>query len=281
MISFKTRLRQLLRNPSGLFGLIIATSLLFLFILSYIWVPYRIEDVNPSHSWAPPSTEHWFGADQLGRDIFTLFVIGVRVTVKTSVGSALIALILGLTLASLIVYGPRLIRRLTERLSDIWTAFPTLIIALILVTAFKGSTFTSTLAIGLGAAPGLARTVLPELRRATVSDHVLLAVTSGARSWWLLSRHIIPAVIPTLLVRVTQIMGISALTEAGLSYLGVGTPPPTPSWGRMLATYQNVMYTHPTVIFIPMIALVLTIVGLNLLGDGLRDVLDPRREADS
>lgn len=273
---WRARLRALLRNPAGIIGTAVVLAVLATFALSFIWVPYDPESVDSRASWARPSGAHWFGADQLGRDIFSLMVLGSRVTVLTAVGGAVVALVVGLLLASIIVYAPRWLGSLTERLTDVWVAFPTLIIALILVTAFSGSTLTSTVAIGLGSAPAVTRTVLPELRRATASDHVLLAVAAGARSWWILSRHIFPAITPTLIVRVTQIMGTATLAEAGLSYLGLGTPPPTPSWGRMLSTYQSFMYSHPTVILIPATAIVLTIIGFNLLGDGLRDVLDPR-----
>ncbi|AQQ15443.1 Glutathione transport system permease protein GsiD [Corynebacterium glaucum] len=271
------RLAELIRNPAGLFGLVVVAIILLGFAVSFIWVPYDPAAVNPSATWAPPSGDHWLGTDQLGRDIFSMMLVGTRVTVLTSLGGALIALIAGLLLTFLITYAPRWLSQLTERITDIWVAFPTLIIALILATAFQGSAVTSAVAIGLGSAPSVTRTILPEVRRVSVSDYVLLATAAGARGPWLLHHHIFPNVAPTLIVRTTQIMGTAALAEAGLSYLGVGTPPPTPSWGRMLSTYQSFMYSHPSVILIPATAIVVTIIGFNLLGDGLRDVYDPRK----
>ncbi|WP_124039705.1 ABC transporter permease [Neoactinobaculum massilliense] len=269
-------LRNLLRNPSGAIGVVLTGLLLLAFLLSFLWTPYGVEDVDPAASWAPPSTQHLLGADNLGRDVFSMMLVGSRVTLEISVGAALIALVLGLLLASAIVYTRRPWSVLFERLTDVGVAFPILIVALIIVTAFGGSTASSMVAIGLGSTPSMARVVLPELRRATKADYVLLAAASGASRPWILWRHIFPDLTPTLIVAVTQIMGTAALAEAGLSYLGLGTPPPTPSWGRMLSAFQQYIYTRPQVIFVPGLAIVAVIIGFNLLGDGLRDVLDPR-----
>lgn len=273
-------LTRLARNPAGLFGLIVSAALLLIASLSLIWTPADPLQVHPASSWAPPSAEYPLGADSLGRDIASQMMVGSQITLLAAIGATAVAVLVGLTLAALIAFAPRWLATLIERVVDIWVAFPTLIIALILVTAFRGSTLAAVVAIGLGSATAVTRTILPELRRAMSSDHVLLAVAAGARADWLLARHILPAVTPTLIVRTTQIMGVAALAEAGLSYLGLGTPPPTPSWGRMLASYQQQIYTRPEVLAVPAIAIVLAILGFNLLGDGLRDVLDVRRRRD-
>lgn len=271
-------LRRLVRNPAGLLGLIITCAVFAMFLASFVWVPYGPQDVNPADSWARPSARHLLGADKLGRDVFSLLVLGSRVTVATSAGAVVIAVTLGLLIAGVIAFAPRWCASLTERLTDVAIAFPTLIIALILATAFSGSALGSIVAIGLSSATSVTRTILPELRRAAASDHVLLATAAGARPGWLLTRHIVPALTPTLLVRATQVMGVAALAEAGLSYLGLGTAPPTPSWGRMLSAFQTQVYERPGALAVPAIAIVLVILGFNLLGDGLRDVLDPRSE---
>lgn len=271
-------LKALFRNPAGCVGGSLILLLALIFIMSFMWVPYSIDTVDASQSWAPPSAQHWFGADRLGRDIFSMMVIGSRVTVYICLGATLIAVVGGVLFATLIAYAKRPWSVYIERATDIWVAFPTLIIALIVVTAFGGSTASSMVAIGLGSIPVVTRTVLPEFRRARSADYTLLAVVSGASMPWLLRWHIVPSILPTLTVRATQIMGMSALAEAGLSYLGLGTPLPTPSWGRMLAEYQNQIYTHPGAIFVPGVAISAVIVGFNLAGDGLRDVLDPRME---
>ena len=271
---------RLTRNPAGLVGLIVTCALVAIAVISLAWTPADPLAVNPTESWAGPSAQFPLGADSLGRDIASQMMVGSRITLLAAVGSTAVAVFIGLGLAALIAFAPRLMATLVERVVDIWVAFPTLILALILATAFRGSTLSAVLAIGLGSATAVTRTILPELRRAMGSDHVLLAVAAGARAPWLLGRHILPAVTPTLIVRTTQIMGVAALAEAGLSYLGLGTPPPTPSWGRTLSSYQDQIYTRPEVLAVPAIAIVLVILGFNLLGDGLRDVLDVRRRRD-
>lgn len=268
---------RLLKNPSGLAGIILLGFVALTFLVSLVWTPYSATAVDPSASWAAPSADHWLGGDKLGRDIFTHLLLGSQVTVITCLAAAAIALVLGLILAGIIQFAPGPISRLTERATDVLIAFPTLIVALILVTATGGSILSSILAIGIGSATTVTRTIMPELRRAASSDYVLLAKAAGAGPWWLLTRHIFPTVTPTLLVRTTQIMGVAALAEAGLSYLGLGAPLETPTWGRMLSAYQEQIYSRPEILVIPSLAIIITILGFNLLGDGLRDVLDPRR----
>ncbi|MEW6918311.1 ABC transporter permease [Trueperella pyogenes] len=266
-------MKRLLKNPNGAIGLGIVGMLLALCALSYVWLPQPILEVHPEESWAPVSSKHWLGADMLGRDILSLMIVGTRVTVAVSLGSTFLAVILGLALAVCIVYVPHPISTVLSRIVDVWVGFPTLIIALMIVTAFGGSTMTSLAAIGLGAVPVVTRTVLPELRRARSADYTILAVASGARLPGLLRWHIVPTVAPTVIVRMTQLMGTACLAEAGLSYLGLGTPLPTPTWGRILAVFQQHIYTHPGALMVPAIAITVVIVGFNILGDGLRDAL--------
>ena len=268
----------LLRNPSGVIGVSLVALLLTLCAASFLISFDPVDDVDPTRTWASPSAEHWLGTDRLGRDIFHMIVLGSRVTVGIAFGAAAVALVGGTALAALIVALRSPISDLLERITDIWVAFPTLIIALIVVTAFGGSTASSLIAIGVGSIPIVARTLIPELRRASRADYTLLAIASGARLPRLIWFHILPAVVPTLIVRITQLMGLAALAEAGLSYLGLGTPLPMPSWGRMLAEFQQHLYSHPGAVWVPATAITLAILGFNLLGDGLRDVLDPRWE---
>lgn len=269
---------RLLRNPAGVIGAVVVSLLVLTALVSLVWTPSDPLAVHPADSWAKPSPRYPLGADSLGRDLLSQMMVGSQITLLAAVGATAVAGLTGVALAAGIAFAPRWLATLLERVVDIWVAFPTLIIALILVTAFRGSTWSAVVAIGLGSATTLTRTILPELRRAMSSDHVLLAVSSGAWSGWLLGRHILPAVTPTLIVRTTQIMGVAALAEAGLSYLGLGTPPPTPSWGRMLSAFQAEVYARPEMLAVPAVAIVVVILGFNLLGDGLRDVLDPHQK---
>lgn len=272
-------IRRLLSRPGGVFGLIAVALLLGSAVLSLVWTPYDPLAVDPAAGWEPFSPAHPLGTDSLGRDQVSMLLVGARVTLLATVVATGIATALGVAIAFALALTPRPLSSLLERAVDIAIAFPTLIVAIILVTGFGASTWVAAISIGLAASVVVARTVLPELRRALLSDHVLLATAAGAGTWRIVTRHALPAVGPTLIVRTTQIMAAAALAEAGLSYLGFGTPPPTPSWGRSLADLQSQIVVRPEYLIAPAVAIVIVVLGFNLLGDALRDVLDPRSRA--
>lgn len=273
-----TVLRKLLRNPIGLLGLFMVGLVVATVLVSLVWTPYDPLGQNVPERWAPWSLDHLFGTDALGRDTFSRIMAGSRVSVLTALLAVALATVLGVAIGGLLVFLPRGISSALERLVDLAVAFPTLILAVIIATFAQGSTWGMVLAIGLGSTSTITRTILPELRRSTRTDHVMLARTSGAGPLWLLRRHIMPEVVSTLLVRATQLLGVAVMAEAGLSYLGLGTPPPAPSWGRMLAEHQSQIYSRPEVLAVPALVIVWTTLGFNLLGDALRDALDSRSE---
>ena len=269
-------MRRLLRHPSGLIGFVMVSLLAVAAVVSLVWTPHDPLAVDPANGWASPSLGHLFGTDALGRDLFSSILVGAQVTFAASLLATGIAGTLGLAFALVVVLVPPLLSSLLQRSIDIMIAFPTLVLAIILVTSFGASTFIASLAIGLGASVVVARTVLPEFRRSLASDYVLLGTAAGASGPQLMVRHVLPDAGSTVVVRLTQIMAVSALAEAGLSYLGFGTPAPTPSWGRTLADLQAQVMVRPEVLIVPSICIVLVVLGFNLLGDGLRDILDPR-----
>lgn len=270
---------RLLRHPLGLVGLVLVAVPVAAALLSLLWLPHDPAAVDPSARWLPASPAHPLGTDAAGRDLVSILLAGARVTVASTALAATIALVLGLPLALLIGLTPRMVSTALERFVDVMIAFPTLVLAIILVTSFGGGLWVSSLAIGLGAAVVLARTLIPELRRILASDYVLLAVAGGVPMPGVLLRHVLPNLAPTLLVRITQIMAVAALAEAGLSYLGFGTPPPTPSWGRTLTDLQAQVLTRPEVLVAPSLAITTVVLGFTLLGDALRDILEPETPA--
>lgn len=268
-------IRSLFRTPQGVIGVTAVVLLAGSAALSLVWTPYDPLAVDATNGWAPFSPAHPLGTDALGRDQLSALLVGARVTVQATVVATAIAAVLGIAIAFVLALTPPTVTAVLQRFIDIAVAFPTLVVAIILVTGFGASTFIAACAIGLAASVVVARTVAPEIRSALSSDFVLLAEAAGAGAGRILFRHVLPTIAPTLLVRVTQIMAAAALAEAGLSYLGFGTPAPTPSWGRSLADLQAQIMLRPEYLIAPAIAIVVVVLGFNLLGDALRDGLDP------
>jgi len=266
----------LLRNPSGLVGAVLVAVVATAALLSLVWTPYDPLAVDPTAGWLAPSAAHLLGTDALGRDSFSALLVGAQVTLGSALLATTVAAILGLPLAAFIELTPSVVSSFLQRFIDIMIAFPTLILAVILVTSLGSSTWTAAIAVGLGASVVVARTVAPELRRARASDYSLLALAAGASSGRIMLHHVIPNAGSTIIVRLTQVLAGAALAEAGLSYLGFGTPAPTPSWGRTLAEMQPQIMTRPEVLLAPALCIMIVVLGFNLLGDGLRDTLDPR-----
>ncbi|MBO1030940.1 ABC transporter permease [Tessaracoccus sp. SD287] len=273
-----TVLRKLLRQPIGVAALVMVGLVVLTVLVSLVWTPHDPLAIDVSNRWAPWSATHPLGTDALGRDTASRIMLGSQVTVTTAVLAVALATALGVPLGALLVFLPPGLSSALQRLVDLMVAFPTLVLAVIIATFAEGSMWGVVLAIGLGSVSTIIRTILPELRRSRSTDHVMLARTSGAGPLWLTWKHILPEVTATLLVRTTQLLGVAALAEAGLSYLGLGTPPPSPSWGRMLAEHQQQIYTRPEVLAAPALVIVWTTLGFNLLGDALRDALDTRSE---
>lgn len=268
-------IRSLLRTPHGLIGLASVAFLVGSAGLSLVWTPFDPLAVDAANGWAPFSAAHPLGTDALGRDQLSALLVGARVTLTATLVGTIIAALLGIAIAFVLAVTPVRVAAVLQRFVDIAVAFPTLIVAIILVTGFGASTLVAACSIGLAASVVVARTVAPEIRSALASDFVLLAEAAGAGVSRILLRHVLPTIAPTLLVRVTQIMAAAALAEAGLSYLGFGTPPPTPSWGRSLADLQAQIMLRPEYLLAPAISIVVVVLGFNLLGDALRDGLDP------
>lgn len=266
---------RFLRHPLGVAGLVLVGIPLLAALVSVVWTPYDPTAFAPTDRWLAPSPQHLLGTDAGGRDLFSVLLVGAQSTMLATVLATLIAVIIGLPLAMAAALASRRLGLLLERGIDIAIAFPTLVLAIILVTSYGASLWVSSLAIGLGGAVVIARTMLPELRGAMASPYVTLATAGGVGVIGILWRHVLPNTAPTLFIRATQLLSVAALAEAGLSYLGFGTPPPTPSWGRTLADLQSQVLVRPEVLIAPSLAITTLVIGFALLGDALRDALEP------
>ncbi|MFF3440002.1 ABC transporter permease [Streptosporangium sp. NPDC002721] len=265
---------RLWRGGSGRAGLLLSGVVVAAALVSLVWTPYDPGRIDPGASWAPPSWEHPFGADRLGRDLLSLILAGAGTTLRVGVAAALVATLVGTALAAAAT--SRWLGALVARAIDALIALPTLLLAMVLVAVYGAGTVVAVVAIGLGEGFFVARVLRAEMARVLGSDYVVAARAGGAGRWRVMREHVLPNVLPTLTVLVSLVMAIAVLAEAALSYLGYGVPSDTPTWGRLLEELQAQITIRPLVLVWPGLAIVVTVLGLNLLGDGLREAGDPR-----
>ncbi len=257
------------------FGIIVIAIVGLVAVISVFWLPFDPKSVDIANRWAPPGWPHVLGTDGSGRDIASLLMAGARTTVWVALGAGMIATLIGLALAALGALTVRWVRESVAVFVDILIAFPVLLIAMMISAVWGGSLWVVIVSVGIGFGVNVARVTRPELRRVLHSDFVLAGRASGLSPWQNLWRHLLPNVAPVFIVQLSWAMAVAVLAEAGLSYLGFGAPPTEPSWGLLLAELQSFISVHPLTVVWPGLAITLTVLGLNLLGDGLRDVTDP------
>lgn len=271
----KNSLKALLRTSTGSAALIILAVVVFSAIVSLFWTPYDPQQAIVSRAWQSPSLQHWLGTDGSGRDTFSLLLAGSQVTVIVALGAGVFAGAAGLLIALAGALGPRWLREPIAVGIDVLIAFPTLLLAMMFASVVGGSVTVVIVAVGIGFGVSIGRVMRAEIRQMAGADFVTAARAAGVSRSVILRRHILPNVSAVFIVQLSLSMGLAVLAEAGLSYLGFGAPPSVPSWGRMLAETQMYIGVHPASVLWPGLALTLTVLSFSLLGDALRDVLDP------
>lgn len=279
-MSFHHIFWRLVRTPRGGFAVTVLLLLLATAALSWVWLPHNPNTANALQAWLPPSFEHWLGTDASGRDVASRLIAGSRITVLVATGTAVIAGTFGLCLALLAALGPRWIREPMIVGIDVLIAFPTVLLAIMFAAAFGSGIPIVIAAIGIGFGVSIGRVVRAELVQLSREDYVLAARAAGLSRATIFRTHLLPGVSPVFTVQVSFSMGLAILAEAGLSYLGIGAPPSVPSWGRMLAEMQAYLSLHPAVVFWPGLAITLVVLAFTLLGDALREAIDPRLSSD-
>lgn len=268
--------RDLLRRPQGAFGLGWLTLVVVSAVVSRFWTPLDPFDTDPYSAWLTPSPGHPFGTDSVGRDIFSYVFAATGTTVVVALASGVVATVVGVGLAALGSLTARWVRESVAVLIDVLVAFPTLLIAMALAAAFGGSLTVVVVAVGIGYGVSIARVSRSEIRQVARTDYVLAARANGLGTGAVLRRHLLPNVAPVFVVQLSLSMATSVLAEAGLSFLGYGAPADTASWGRLLSDLQKFIGIHPGSVVWPGLAITLTVLALNLLGDAVRDASDPR-----
>lgn len=246
-------------------------------LASFVWTPYDVAALDIAARLQPPSATHWFGTDHFGRDVFSMILVGARVSLAVALVAVGIGMGLGvpLGLAAAATRGSMLDEAIM-RGNDLVFAFPALLIAILITAVLGPSALNAVIAIGVFNIPVFARLTRGAALSLWSRDFVLAARVAGKGRARISAEHILPNLSSLLIVQGTIQFSLGILAEAGLSYVGLGAQPPTPSWGRMLAEAQTMIAFAPWLALFPGLAIVATVLGLNLMGDGLRDALDPR-----
>jgi len=261
-------------------GAAVFVLLLVLMALAAPWlVPFDAEDFFDYDAInALPSATHWFGVDALGRDIFSRIVMGARVSLAAGLISVAVGSVIGTTLGLLAGYYEGWWERIIMRLCDVLLAFPGILLAIGIVAILGGGMVNVIIAVAVFSIPTFARLVRGNTLVLKSLTYVEAARSIGASDWTILARHILPGTVSTVVVFFTLRIGTSIITAASLSFLGMGAQPPTPEWGAMLNEARSDMVNAPHLAIFPSLAIFLTVLAFNLLGDGLRDALDPKLE---
>lgn len=272
-------LKRLRKLPLTLFlGGTLVSLFVFVAMLSFIWTPYPANKLNLTNRLAPPGTPGFiFGTDRAGRDVVTELMLGARNSLYVSVISTIVAMSLGALIGLSIAGSRRTLQGPLTRFVDAGLALPGILTALVLAAKLGPGNTTATLAIITWQVPVAARVTIGPARQILALDYVEAAYGYGRTKAYVLRRHVIPNISPLLIVLGSVMFAAAILIEAALAFLSVGVQPPTSSWGRFLNETQSLLEAAPYLMFFPGLAIVLTALGFNLLGDGLRTVLDPQQ----
>ena len=270
-----SRRRLLSRYPLMYIGGGLLLIMVFLAVFAPLLFTSDPIQMNPVERLKTPSLIHWFGTDMFGRDIYSRTVYGSRISLVVGLVAAVLSVILGLFIGLVAGY-IRFLDAILMRIMDGLMAIPGILLAIALVSLSGASLITVTIAITIPEIPRVVRLVRSIVLSVREEPYVEAAIAAGTRLTLILSRHVLPNTIPPLIVQATYVCGSAMLTEAILSFLGAGTPPEVPSWGNIMAEGRLYFQIAPWIIFFPGITLAVTVLAVNVLGDGLRDTLDPR-----
>ena len=267
-------------NFKGLTGVVLVILVVLIAIFAPLLIPPEYATrMDMRARLAPPNFSHWFGTDQLGRDLFYRVMLGARTSINIAASAVLMSLIIGLPLGLISGYFGGRTDNILMRLVDTLLSFPALLLALTISAVLGPNLQNTILAIGIAFTPYLARLIRGEALRVSQMPYVEAARSSGATNTRLIVGHVLPNIMPVVIVQATISLAFAILAEAGLSFLGLGTQPPEASWGLMIQASRDYLDRAPWTALVPGTAVALTVLGLNMFGDVLRDVLDPRSQS--
>ena len=269
-------MRRAWRHPSFAVGATLSLLLLAAALLSLAWSPYPPAEIDIPNKLQGPSAAHWLGTDSLGRDIASQLLVGAQNSIVVGVVAVGIGMLVGVALGCLASARRGWVEEVVMRASDFTFAFPALLSAIMLTAIYGPGLLMSIVAIGIFNIPVFARITRGAANAVWAREFVLAARAAGKGAVRITWDHVLPNIANQLIVQASISFATAILAEAALSYLGLGTQPPQPSWGRMLSEAQTLMFQAPMLAVYPGVAIVLSVLGLNLMGDGLRDLLDPK-----
>ena len=268
--------RRFKKSKTAIIGLIMLSVLVLLAIFADVITPYDAEKSDAANRLQLPSWEHLFGTDELGRDIFTRIAMGTRISLLVGIVSVTVSAVGGIILGSLAGYYGGKVDTLIMRFVDIWMAIPSLLLNITIVAVLGVGLQNVMIAIGISSIPGYCRTIRASILSIKSSDFIEASKACGASDLYLIATHIIPNSLAPLIVQATLRMGASILVCASMSFMGLGVVPPTPEWGAMLSTGRSFLRDYPHLRTFPGAAIMYPVLAMNLLGDGVRDALDPK-----
>lgn len=271
-------LRKHGKNINLIMGVTILSIFLLMMIVSFFYTPHDVNSMNIANKLQSPSSEHWLGTDEFGRDIFSRVMSGTRTAFFVGAVAVSIGLFFGTLIGGIAGYVGGWIDEVIMRIMDALMAFPGIILALMLVAVFGPGLVNTSIAIGLMAIPGISRIARSGFIQNKEFEYVLSARLIGVKPWKIMFKHILPNVSSPLIVAASIGFATAMLAEAGLSYLGLGVQPPDPSWGRMLKDSQAYLASAPWYTYAPGIAITLLILGFFMLSNAIRDINDPRSQ---
>lgn len=272
-------LDALLANRLAVAGLLVLAVLVFVGIFGVRIAPYEINEINIAERLQPPSGTHWFGTDDLGRDVFSRVVVAARVSLQVGFIAVGFALFLGVPIGLVAGYYRGWIDAVLMRTMDVLFSFPAILLAIAILAVLGPGIGNAMIAIGLVYTPIFARITRGSVLVAAEEVYVRAARSLGARDGRIIFRHILPNVMAPIIVQTTLSLAFAILSEAALSFLGLGVQPPNPAWGRMLSEGRNFFSQAPWMGIFPGLAILVTVMAFNFVGDGLRDALDPKQKS--
>ena len=264
------------QNPTASVGLSLVAVLILIAILGPVIVPYPPTQFHPKHRFESPNRDFWFGTDQFGRDIFSRIVMGSQISLTLGILSTLLGSLMGTVVGIFAGYTGGKTDEIGMRLMDALMSFPGILLALLILTALGSNLTNVILSISIVFTPRIARVARSVTLAVKAEEYIQAAQARGDTTTYILFREILPNVIQPVLVEGTIRVGFAILMGASISFLGMGAQPPTPDWGLMIGQARHHIFQSPWMIVWPSVAIALTVIGFNLLGDGIRDMLDPR-----